>query len=332
MKNVRQTSVFMGTIVLTGVLWPVSAAFAYNGQWRPDPSLMTTGPGYVQGLDSGAAALESSYRFMPRGAAAAPSRSSYRPHPVQSPSLPGYRPRQVQSNPMPGYRPQRAAAGVPGWPRPVIAQPAWHGYAPPAPWMPVALPVAPGYAPAHMAAMPMPPQWPAFGQVPVYAPAMPWMPGSAPVAQVQPELRAARTAPVYARRAGMQQPFARSGWRPEAGAASPRVGAYAPGRSAYTSSRQAVFRGGPVAAWQGQDRSTRVNAVAATGGNWRPQADRGWAPSQAFRPLAYGRSLARSEAVDRAVPGAAGGGLPGWATTLDFDGGPGACTWCSSGT
>lgn len=324
---------FSTAFLLASTLVPGGAAFAQGGMWRPDPAL-------------GAAPMIESRTFRPGTHAPRPQVAQARMYQNFAPVAPRYR--AIADHRTPG---RAALAGpAPAWRTPGHqARPTQHsmpGQMSGHPWA-----TAPMHAPLPWSA-PLPPSAPAHAGYAAYAvPPMPfwrgmqpmqWLPALAqqgyPHAQ-QPAMYQPAPPPAAGRwslpaRGPMDPRPLPGGWRPDPLAAATTASHYRAPASAYTSPRKPVFRGAPMASRHYAAVRPAPRALAAPG-YWRPDTTTAWASSQAFRPVAYGRSIARGEQSNRTIAQAtqrSHGDLPGWATTLDRFEEAGQCAWCSSGT
>jgi hypothetical protein len=330
-KKAFRPIAFPAALALATTLVPAGAAFAQGGTWRPDPAL-----GAAPVIDT-ATFRPGVYGFQPR-VAQPQARGAF------AVAAPRYRATEHQRS----VGRAAFAAPAPTWrslsqhdrPTPRHVPAPWYGWA-----------AAPMPAPLPWSA-PLPPSAPAHAGYAAYAVAP--MPGWAAMQTVQwppalayhgyPHVQqptAYRPAPNHA--PGQPNPRARGlvdprpmagGWRPDPLAASMAFGHYRAQASAYTSPRYPVFRRAPVAHWQ-HAQARPVVRPQAVAGYWRPDPTVAWSSSQAFRPVAYGRSIARNDQpvradLDRAQRSQAD--LLGWATTLDRLEETGLCAWCSSGT
>ena len=308
MKFGRQMIALGGIVILGGYLLPVNSAHAFGQQWRPEPG------------------------FAPV--------AQVRPyHPVAN--LPSFRPR----DPAPvAYQPPRRdhygwfpyAQQAPAWAGQygyayTGYQPVAHYYYPP---QPTAAYDAPVWAqPFNGMAQMWQQQVPLFARQFAWRPAdQPWRAGSVPVVQAQ--RYPVRSAPQMVGFRPAQPGYAPavSSWRPAPGYASNYAGyrtpVFAPGGAADLRPSPSPSR--PIAAVSLADPR-----YAATGrGYWRPEAATAtpWRNDNAFRPTAYGRSLAgRAEAPTRHPEnfGFTQDHLPGWVTTYQESQFSGSCSWCS---
>jgi hypothetical protein len=332
-KNVVRPFAFSSAFLLASTLVPGGAAFAQGGMWRPDPALgaspmIETGTFRPGAYGFQARAVQPRMRgsyvpAAPRYRATADQRASARP--AYGAPAPAWRGLDHQR------RSTQHTASAQAAPYPWAAAP-MHGAMPWSAPLPPSAPAHAGYA-AH--AVPPMPVW--GGMQPVR-----WQPALAyqgyPYAQRPAMYQSAPSypagqwsAPAPALMAPRPVP---GGWRPDPLAAAAETAHYRAPASAYTSPRNPVFRGAPVAARNFAQVRPMPRPLAAPG-YWRPDTAAAWASSQAFRPVAYGRSIAIGEPSNRAVAQGAQdshGDLPGWATTFDRFEETGPCAWCNSGT
>lgn len=295
----RKLTAFVRMALVAGAFVATEQALAFGQQWRP--SEIPVGPGQVR-----------AYAVVAPGA-------TFRPYGVQ--------PRQAQ----------RSAAVAPRLPHPVNRWPGgqhWGGQvSAPAPAQ--HYPPAAGFYPAPLPAAAMPsPIWVQYASVPpvgwnqppapYFARQFAWRPADQPWS-APPGAPAYRT-PVSPRTLGFRpaqeiSPPGYGSWRPALSAAQP----HALRGTAYTAV-QPMFRSMPAAV-----------PVAQVAGPVYRAADRwhGGAPSVrdariAFRPVAYGRSLAsRASDVEQRPGSGLAQQLPGWVTTFQETDQSTNCGWCS---
>lgn len=321
MKFGRQVIALGGIVILGGYLLPVDSAHAYGQQWRPEPGFVPVAqvrPYHpVANLPS----------FRPRDA----SPVAYQPrrwdHHEQRPYVPQVPAWTGQAgNPYAGYQPwagqgSYAYAGY---------QPVGYYYAPP----PMGGYAAPVWSqPFNGMTQMWQQQMPLFARQFAWRPAdQPWRTGVAPVAQAQ--------------RYPTQSAPQMVGFRPAQPGYAPALGSWRPApvyAASYPGYRAPSYAlGGARDLLPSRVPSRPVATVslaepryaAATRGHWRPDlaAAVPWRNGNAFRPAAYGRSVASRTEVPARQPenfGFTQDQLPGWVTTYQESQFSGSCSWCS---
>lgn len=318
---------FGGFVFMSGVMLPAEEAWAFGQQWRPAAGLGSVPTGSYERIANmpsfrpHSAARPAIHRSFSRAQQRPYSHAAYRTRPHQRPFYatqhgPAYR----------GVMP----VGAGFYPQPLHA-------------MTNTYPVPGWSAPFAGMMQPWGLRMPMFARQFAWRQAeQPWLARDATPRQVQPRNRV-RAVP---HTVGFRAPDTRSAvpvagsWRPAvrpAPAVRPQYAYkwYAARPSIDVPGSRSGFTAAPRKAQPLPGaRIASAETTPAGSGYWRPQAGApttAWRSKSAFRPRAYGRSVAEKVDVASAREGSrfTHDQLPGWVTTYQDTTYEGACSWCS---